>query len=213
MRVINRLAILLLVGAQSGLAAAQTATTSDRTSPAVPSVNRDYHPITNPERLSWFLNATIGPKSLAAGVVSAGWGTALNNPEEYGPHWGGFAKRYGMRLTGVSTGNAIEAGLGRFLHEDPRYFPSVENRAMPRLRHAATMVFMARRSDGSEAPAFARYTAIVGNNFVSNAWRVSSESSVSAALTRAAFGFAGRFASNVFDEFWRDIQHKAGRRP
>jgi hypothetical protein len=79
---------------------------------------------------------------------------------------------------------------------------------MLRLRHAAAMVFMARRADGSQAPAFARYTAIVGNNFISNTWRVSSESSINSALTRSALGFAGRFASNVFDEFWQDIRHK-----
>jgi hypothetical protein len=73
-----------------------------------------YQPISSSERGHWFLQSTVGPKSLAAGVVSAGWGTALNKPEEYGPHWEGFAKRYGMRLTGVATGNALEAGLGRF---------------------------------------------------------------------------------------------------
>ena len=149
---------------------------------------------------------------MAAGVVSAGWGTALNNPEEYGPQWAGFAKRYGMRLTGVSTGNAIEAGLGRLWGEDPRYVPSAEDRSMPRLRHAAAMVFMAPRTNGRQAPAFARYAGIAGNNFISNTWRVSSENGVSAALTRSALGFAGRFASNVFDEFWSDIHHKIWKR-
>jgi len=55
--------------------------------------------------VAWFVDSTVGPKSLGAGVISAAWGTAFNNPEEYGPHWGGFAKRYGMRLTGISTSN------------------------------------------------------------------------------------------------------------
>ena len=214
MRILNLLlALLLLNGLHPGLAAAQTTNTSDRTSVSVRSPrNRDYQPITGPERINWFVNATVGPKSLAAGVASAGWGSALNNPEEYGPHWAGFAKRYGMRLTGVSTGNAIEAGLGRLWGEDPRYVPSAEDRSIRRFRHAAAMVFMAPRTDGRQAPAFARYAGIVGNNFISNTWRVSSESSISAALTRSALGFAGRFASNVFDEFWSDIHHKIWKR-
>jgi hypothetical protein len=71
------------------------------------------------ERLAWFMNSTVGQKSLAAGIVSAAWGTALNKPKEYGPHWEGFGKRYGMRLTGVATGNAIEAELGGLWGEDP----------------------------------------------------------------------------------------------
>ena len=71
-----------------------------------------YQPITGAGRLRWFTKSTIGPEGLAAGMFSAGFGTALNRPREYGPHWEGFSKRYGMRLTGVATGNAMEAGLG-----------------------------------------------------------------------------------------------------
>ena len=32
-------------------------------------------------------------------------------PSEYGPHWEGYGKRYGIRLTGIATGNAMEAGV------------------------------------------------------------------------------------------------------
>src|SRR5713226_1690421 len=74
--------------------------------------NAPYQPITDSQRMKWFLQSTIGPQSLAAGIFSAGFGTALNAPKEYGGTWEGFGKRYGMRLTGVSTGNAIEAGFG-----------------------------------------------------------------------------------------------------
>ena len=75
----------------------------------------DYKPITGTQRFNWFVVSTVGPTSLLlAGPLSAAWGTALNSPREYGPGWEGFGKRYGMRLTGVSTGNAIEAGLERF---------------------------------------------------------------------------------------------------
>jgi hypothetical protein len=194
-------------------AGAQIKDTPDPASPRTPALeNRAYQPISHNERLAWFVNSTVGPKSLAAGIVSAAWGTALNNPEEYGPHWAGFGKRYGMRLTGVATGNAIEAGLGEKWGEDPRYVRSMDDRPLHRFRHAATMVFVAHRADGHQAPAFARYTGIVGDNFISNMWRVPSESTASAALTRSVIGFGGRFASNVFDEFWQDIQHKLRKR-
>jgi hypothetical protein len=211
---IATLAALLLSGLCPGFVAAQDKSTPDPagSSTAAPQ-NSKYEAISSTERFAWFTNSTVGPKSLAAGVVSAAWGTALNNPEEYGPHWKGFAKRYGIRLTGVATGNAIEAGLGAVWGEDPRYVRSMDNRPVPRLRHAAAMVLTARRADGHLAPAFARYSGIVGNNFISNTWRVSSESSVSAAPTRSALGFAGKFASNVFDEFWQDIQHKLRKGP
>jgi len=168
--------------------------------PTVP--NAAYQPITGTERFKWVVRSTIGPQSLAAGVWSAGWGTAFNSPEEYGPHWEGFAKRYGMRLTGVSTGNTIEASLGMLWKEDPRYVLSQEKKLMRRVGHAADLTFRTRYGDGSLHPAYARYAGNVGNNFLSNTWRVESESSVSAALTRTALGFAGKFGSNLFEEFW-----------
>jgi hypothetical protein len=44
------------------------------------------------------------------GLFSEGIGTGRDTPKEHGLHWGGFGDRYGMRLTGTSTGNVIEAG-------------------------------------------------------------------------------------------------------
>jgi len=172
-----------------------------------------YQPISDSERFRWSVHSTIGPKSLGVGVFSAAWRTALNNPEEYGPHWGGYAKRYGVRLAGVATGNGIEAGVGKLWGEDPRYVHSIEGGTLLRIRHAAAMVFIARRRDGHRDLAYARYTAIVGNNFISNAWRPESENGVGAALTRAAVGFLGKFASNVIEEFWQDIHQKVQKRP
>ncbi len=78
-------------------------------------------PITGIGRLDWAVKSTIGPASLWTGVLSSTWGTAFNRPGEYGESFDGFAKRYGLRLTGVATSNAAEASLGAIWGEDPRY--------------------------------------------------------------------------------------------
>jgi hypothetical protein len=44
----------------------------------------------------------------------------------------------------------------------------------------------------------------LGSNFISNAWRVHSAANVQDALLRSAEGFAGRMATNTFDEFRPD---------
>jgi hypothetical protein len=172
----------------------------------------DYQPITKSGRTHWLVKSVVGPDSLAAGVVSAGWGTAFNNPPEYGSHFSGFAQRYGMRFPEVVMGNAIEAGLGAVWEEDPRYDRSGQGPLWQRLRHAATLTVLAHRGERTVAPAYARYAGIVGENLIAKGWRPDSESSINFALGQCALGFVGRFASNVFGEFWPDVHNKMRHR-
>lgn len=165
-------------------------------------------PIAAAQRLKWVAISTIGPASLVGGVVSAGWGTLYNSPREYGPHWEGFGDRYGMRLTGISTSNAMEAGLGALWHEDPRYNRIPDQSFGRRVRHVIAMTFLAPDARGGMRPAFARYMAISGNNFLSNTWREASESTNNRALMRTGLGFLGRMAGNAFEEFWPDVKQK-----
>lgn len=179
-------------------------------SPAQSSQN--YQPITSGERARWFVLETVGPRSLAGGVISAGWGTLFNKPSEYGTHWDGFGKRYGMRLTGVSVSNAMEVGLGAIWGEDPRYQRSTSESFGGRVGHIVKMTFLARNRSGRLMPAYARYAAISGNNFLSNAWRATSEATVGDACLRVGLGFLGRMSSNAFEEFWPDVRQRLSKK-
>lgn len=164
-----------------------------------------HHPITNRQRLNWFVRSTVGPESLTAGLFTAGFGTGLDRPHEYGPHWDGYGKRYGMRFTGIATGNAMEAAFGSLWGEDPRYFHATGQSVKGRIKNVIVMTFVARQADGTMAPAYARYIGTSGNNFLSNTWRADSESGVGDACLRTALGFAGRMGGNAFAEFWPTV--------
>jgi hypothetical protein len=97
---------------------------SDPPAKAFGDTSTSYQPITRRQRLNWAVKSTIGSVCLAAGLFSAGFGTAINRPPEYGPHWEGLGQRYGMRFTGIATSNAMEASVGSLWEEDPRYFPT-----------------------------------------------------------------------------------------
>jgi hypothetical protein len=169
--------------------------------------------VTAGERLSWFAKSTVGPESLAGGVISAGFGTLINRPREYGTHWEGFGDRYGMRLTGIATGNAMEAGLGAIWGEDPRYNRAGANAGFgTRVGRIVKWTFVAKSPNGSLRPAYARYIAIPGNNFLSNTWREPSEATAGYALQRTGLGFLGRMAGNAFQEFWPDVKRKVFHR-
>jgi len=167
----------------------------------------NYKPVTGPERFKWFVKSTVGPSSLFLyGPLSAALGTATNSPEEYGPHWAGFGKRYGMRLTWVSTGNAMEASLGAIWGEDLRYFPSPNRAFEARVEYVISSTFAAPGRDGRFRPAYARFAGNVGNNFLSNTWRADSEADAGHAALRCLYGVLGKMGSNTFIEFWPDVR-------
>jgi hypothetical protein len=181
--------------------------------PLKPAAENDtYIPITSAQRLRWFLTSTVGSSHLVGGLFTSAFGTALDRPKEYGPGWSGFGNRYGMRLTGIVTGNAIEASAGALWGEDPRYFRAPGEPFKRRVSNAVRLTFVARRRDGHFAPAYARYLAISGNNFLSNTWRVDSEANTHDAVIRTLEGFAGRLAGNLFEEFWPDIKSRVFHR-
>ncbi len=190
-------------------AAPLTAQTEDRThiyqAPTLPQAPSFYKPITPNQRLQWFVRGTVGVQSLTGGLFSAGFGTALNSPKEYGPHWAGFGQRYGMRLTGISVGNAMQASLGALWGEDPRYFRVGRGPFGDRVKNIVDLTFRAYRTDGERHLAYARYSGDLGNNFLSNTWRVPSDSDWQRALIRSAEGVGGRAISNTFQEFWSDV--------
>lgn len=160
-------------------------------------------------RKKWVLRSTLGPASLTGGLFSSGISTWRGKPEEYDTHWTGFGQRYGMRMTGIATQNVLEAGLGAIWNEDPRYKKS-NGRFKARVWSTIQQTVMAQRADGSLQPAYARYAAITGGNFISNAWRPDSGATVQGAIIRTGYGFLGRLAGNAFTEFsgdaWRKIR-------
>jgi hypothetical protein len=170
--------------------------------------NAPYEPITGRQRVRWFITNTIGPSHLVGGLFTSAFGTAVDRPKEYGPGWAGFGDRFGMRLTGIVTGNAMEASAGALWGEDPRYFRVPNEPLGFRVKNIIKQTFTARRRNGEFAPAYARFIAVPGNNFLSNEWRVSSEANTRDALWRTGEGFAGRMAANAFQEFWPDVERR-----
>jgi hypothetical protein len=162
--------------------------------------------ITGRQRLEWVLKGTVGPQGLATGLFTAGIQTAENRPREYGPHWEGVGKRYGIYLSGVATERTMEAGLGALWGEDPRYFRAEDRAFGGRMKKVVVMTVAARREDGHLAPAYARLIAMPASNFLSNTWRADSISNNRDALGRTLYGMLGKLAGNAIVEFWPDIK-------
>lgn len=174
-----------------------------------PEVN--WEPITGRGRVYWTISSTVGPANLGAGLFKAGFQTLIDDPEEWDTHWKGFGQRYGLRLTGNATSNLMEAGLGAVWGEDPRYHRSDSPELSGRVWSIVKGTWMATDRAGREVPAYARMVAVPASNFVSNAWRPDSQTSMEHTLGRIGIGLVSRMASNAFYEFWPDVKKLIGK--
>jgi len=107
-----------------------------------------------------------------------------------------------------STKGIGKATAGLLLREDPRYFRMPDRPFKARVGNVVRLTFVSRGDHGSFGPAYARYMALFGNNFVSNSWRVHSEANSHDALLRTAGDFAGRMVANAWQEFWPDVKKR-----
>jgi hypothetical protein len=157
------------------------------------------------DRFRWVTITSLGPKNLAAGVFVAGIQTWRDEPETYGTHWDGYAKRYGARLAAGGTTNALEAVFGSLWGEDPRYHRAAGQPLKARLGHVVKMAFVTHNNVGDPQPAYARYIAVPGGILVSNTWRPESPSTVGHVAFQVGLSFLSRIAGNTFSEFMPDL--------
>jgi hypothetical protein len=207
-----RLAFVVLLSLLPELAIAQASDSDDPGSragddQAQPVVPADaYVPLSAVERVEWIIDGTVGPRSLAVGVLAAGLQPGFKLPRDWGWTWSGYGKRYGEREADVAISSTIEAGLGALWGEDPRYILSGRQGIWPRTRYALKTVLLAQRSDGRLAPAWGRYAGNTLNNVIENTWLPPSVTTWGQTTLRSANGFLGRAVGNLWNEFWPDVR-------
>ena len=89
--------------------------------------------------------------------------------------------------------------------EDPRYFRTEGQPFKKRLMNILDLTFRAYRDDGERHFAYARIMGNVGNDFLSNTWRVPSDSNAQAASIRVLEGIGGKAVGNALYEFVPEI--------
>jgi hypothetical protein len=177
---------------------------------AAPSIQVPQYGMTTEDRFRWVTLTTLGPKNLGAGVFIAGIQTWRDEPEVYGAHWDGFAKRYGARLAAGGTSNALEAGFGSLWGEDPRYYRAAGQPLKARIGHIVKMAFVTHNRVGDPQLAYARYIAVPGGVLLSNTWRPDSRSTAGHITYQVGISFLSRIVGNTFSEFMPDLLDRKG---
>jgi hypothetical protein len=172
-----------------------------------------YVAVTGRERADWIVDGVIGLHSLTlVGPVAAAVQTGFNQPSEWQQSWAGFGKRYLQREADVAISNSIEAGLGAFWGEEPRYIRSGRRGIRARAKYVILTAFVTQRRDGHLAPAWGRYAGNTLNNLIENTWLPPSATTAGHTVLASALGFLSRIGGNAWEEFWPDVARRL-RRP
>lgn len=171
-----------------------------------------YTPLTTRQKAKLQLLSTFQPSTLARISFTAGLATLRDSPNEWPRtietyNWR-FADRVGQRLVYKSTEFVVGSVL---FHEDPRYFLAEERGTAAKLKSALKQTWMARRDDGSWAPAWGAFAGAYTAGYVSAQWMPESRQSMDAILIRSSSQIGFRFCNNLLKEFMPSLKKKFGR--
>lgn len=171
-----------------------------------------YKALTTRQKAKLQLLSTFQPSTLARISFTSGLATLRDSPNEWPRtietyNWR-FADRVGQRLVFKSTEFMVGSVL---LNEDPRYFLAEERGTAAKLKSALKQTWMARRDDGSWAPAWGAFAGAYTAGYVSAQWMPESRQSMDAILIRSSSQIGFRFCNNLLKEFMPSLKKKFGR--
>ena len=134
-------------------------------------------------------------------------------PEEWGKSGGAYGKRFASALGSSAIHGVLAFGLDSALHQDPRYFRSLDKSFWRRSAHAFRGTILTRTDSGGETLSTWRLGSDYGAAFLSNQWYPDRVNTVRLGLAEGTFRLGFDFVSNLASEFWPDVKRKLHRKP
>jgi hypothetical protein len=153
-------------------------------------------------RFNRYVKSIFGPVALGKTVVSAGYSTWRNSPEEWSPTWEGFGRRF---ASGVGK-NAIKQTtiytLGEAFKLDSGFYRSTRKDTGGRLGDALLSTFVARKPDGKKVFGFPRIAGTYASSVIAaEAW-YPKRFTYKDGLKNGTISLGLNVAFNVFKEFF-----------
>jgi hypothetical protein len=117
------------------------------------------------KRFNRYVKSIFGPVALGKNVLSAGYSTWRNSPEEWGDNWEGFGRRFASGLGKNAIKQTISYSLDEAFKLDSGSYRSNKKSVGGRLGDALMSPFTARKTDGKKVFGFPKvvgtYTASI----------------------------------------------------
>lgn len=116
-------------------------------------------------RFKRYVNSMFGPVAIGKSVVSAGYFTWRNSPEEWGDRWEGFGRRFASGMGKNIIKETTIYGLDEAFKLDSSYYRSKDKSVGARVKNALISPVTARDKNGNRVFGFPRivgtYTASI----------------------------------------------------
>jgi hypothetical protein len=154
-------------------------------------------------RAKRYVNSMFGPESLAKAVGTAGISTWRNSPEEWGPGWEGFGKRFASNVGKGIIKNSMMYGMDEAFKLDSHYYRSEKRDAGSKIKNAVISPFTARKANGKRVFGFPRIAGTYASNIIaSETWYPNRDYKDGLRSGTISLGF--NVAFNIFKEFvWK----------
>lgn len=179
---------------------------------AVAAVAQTVEPLSVRSKLNFHAKSVGSPMSLAETTAYAGILQGLNSPREWGQGIGAYRKRFESALGASAIHGALAFGLDSALHQDPRYFRSLQTGFLRRTAHAFRGTILTRTDGGGETLSTWRLGSDYGAAFLSNEWYPDRVNTVRLGALQGSLHLGFDLIGNLGAEFWPDVRRKILRR-
>ncbi len=160
-------------------------------------------PLTPADKFDYRVIQSFGLKGFLGSGLSAAIGQWHDSPGRWGQGAEGYGLRYGSSFGTNISRQSFAWALESALHEDPRYFPSVDKQnGKQRFINALKQVLVTKKDSGDAEFAYARVISAFGAGQFVNVWQPRSNNSITHGLQRGIVSIAGDAAYNLLQEFF-----------
>jgi hypothetical protein len=155
-------------------------------------------------RFRRYVKSMFGPMALGKRVVTAGWSTWRNSPEEWGDTWEGFGKRFASSTGKSVIRNTTMYGIDEALKYDSRFYRSKNKSFGARLGNALISPVTARNERGKRVIGIGRIVGTYTSSIVAAETWYPSRYDYKDGLKSGTMSFATSAAFNLIKEFiWK----------
>lgn len=117
-------------------------------------------------RTKRYFNSMFGYSAIGSSVATAGLATWGNSPDEWGPHWEGFGRRFASSMGKGIIKNSVMFGLDEAMKLDSHFYRSEKRDVGSRIKNALISPVTARKPNGKRVIGIPRIVGTYSSSII-----------------------------------------------